>query len=123
MMFGLWVEPEMVNPDSDLYRAHPDWIYRWPTRPPTQVRHQYLLDFGRPEVRDWAVATLDRLVTDVGLDYLKWDMNRALAEPYSASGRNPWVDHVHGVNDVLDRLRAAHPDLLVEACASGGGRG
>jgi alpha-galactosidase len=122
LLFGLWVEPEMVNVDSDLYRAHPDWIHRWPTRKPTQARHQYLLDFGRADVRDWAVTTLDGLVADLGLDYLKWDMNRAMAEPYSATGRNPWVDQVRGVDDVIDRLRARHPGLLIESCASGGGR-
>jgi alpha-galactosidase len=123
MMFGLWIEPEMVNADSDLYRAHPDWIRRWPTRPPTVARHQYLLDFGRTDVRDWATRTLDRLVTGIGIDYLKWDMNRAFAEPFSAEGGNPWIDQVLGVNEVIDRLRQAHPDVLVETCASGGGRG
>ncbi|SDS29744.1 alpha-galactosidase [Microlunatus soli] len=123
LAFGLWVEPEMVSADSDLYRRRPDWIHRWPTREPTLQRHQYVLDFGRAEVVDWALRQLDRLVSDLDLDYLKWDVNRSLAEPYPGPRRrNPWLDHVRGFYRVLDGLRERHPELLIETCAAGGGR-
>jgi alpha-galactosidase len=118
MRFGLWVEPESVNPGSDLYRAHPDWIYRWPDREPTALRHSYGLNFGRTDVQDWAFATLDRVVRDGHVDFLKWDLNRSLTDaPFSAS-----LSHEAGFRAVVDRLRAAHPDLWLETCASGGGR-
>jgi alpha-galactosidase len=116
MRFGLWVEPESVNPGTDLYRDHPDWVYRWPDRERTALRHSHGLDFGNPAVQDWAFETLDALAGDV--DYLKWDLNRSLTDaPASASLR-----HEAGFRSVVDRLRAAHPDLWLETCASGGGR-
>ena len=125
MQFGLWVEPEMVNEDSDLYRAHPDWTYRWPTRAPTIARHQLVLDFSRRDVQDWAIEALDTLVRDVGVDYLKWDMNRPIAEPASPAveqGGTVWIEHVRGLWRVWHELRARFPDLWLESCASGGGR-
>lgn len=125
MQFGLWVEPEMINQDSDLYRAHPDWIYQWPTRERTVARHQLMLDFSRTEVQDWATDTLDGLVREQGLDYFKWDMNRPLAEPNSesvADGGSVWIEHVRGLYRVWDELRSRHPELWIESCASGGGR-
>jgi alpha-galactosidase len=116
MRFGLWVEPESVNPGTALYRDHPDWVYRWPDREPTALRHSYGLDFGNPAVQDWAFTTLDALARHV--DYLKWDLNRSLTDaPASAALR-----HEAGFHAVVDRLRAAHPDLWLETCASGGGR-
>lgn len=125
MQFGLWVEPEMVNPDSDLFRAHPDWAYRWPTRERTIARHQLMLDFSRTDVQDWAIGMLDGLATDYALDYVKWDMNRPLAEPNSpsvADGGSVWIEHVRGLYRVWDEVRRRHPDLWLESCASGGGR-
>lgn len=122
MRFGVWVEPESVNPDSDLYRAHPDWIYRWPDREPVQLRRSYGLDFGRRDVRDWAFHMLDRLVRDGSVDFLKWDMNRSLTDQGSAVDGTVWLNHVSGLHEVVDRLRAAHPQLWLETCASGGGR-
>lgn len=125
MQFGLWVEPEMVNADSDLFRTHPDWIYQWPTREPTIARHQLMLDFSRIGVQDWAIASLDALVGANRLDYLKWDMNRPLAEPNSisvADGGSVWIEHVRGLYRVWDELRSRFPDLWIESCASGGGR-
>ena len=112
MTFGLWVEPEMVNRDSDLFRAHPDWVLG----PEDQVpgRRQFVLDLSRGDVRDHLFAVLDELLTAHAIDYLKWDHNRVL----------PVVDaaQTEGVYDLLDRLRAAHPAVEIESCASGGGR-
>ena len=112
MTFGLWVEPEMVNPDSDLYRAHPDWALG----PADQVlgRHQMVLDMGRAEVREYLFHRLSALLTEYPIEYLKWDHNRLLPVVDAAQTR--------GVYDLLDRLRTAHPGVEVESCASGGGR-
>jgi alpha-galactosidase len=120
MKFGLWVEPEMVNPDSDLYRAHPDWIYHFPTRTRTLARNQAVLNLGRPDVRDWLHSTLDSLLRSAGIDYVKWDMNRSISEP--GPGDGVWFAHVRSLYEVLDRLRADHPRVLFESCSGGGGR-
>ncbi|MGY0019665.1 alpha-galactosidase [Streptomyces sp. cg35] len=125
MRFGLWVEPEMTNPDSDLYRAHPDWVLHMPHRRRTELRHQLVLNFARAEVTEWAYKWLDRLVATHAIDFLKWDMNRAFTEagwPGHPDAERVWTDHTRGVHSVLDRLRRAHPDLRVEGCAGGGGR-
>ncbi|MFE7528463.1 alpha-galactosidase [Kitasatospora sp. NPDC057542] len=125
MAFGLWVEPEMVNRDSDLYRAHPDWVVHSPTRTATELRHQLVLNFARPEVEAWALRTLDRLVRDNGVDWLKWDANRAFTEAAWPGRPDPdrlWIDHTRAVYRIMDRLRADHPHLRIEACAGGGGR-
>jgi alpha-galactosidase len=119
MGFGLWVEPEMVNPESDLYRRHPDWVVHAPPRRPSLVRHQLVLDFSRDEVAAWAHAWLDRLLAEHEIDFLKWDMNR----PFSEVGTpRTWLGHTRNVYAILDRLRTDHPRLRVEGCASGGGR-
>ncbi len=122
MEFGLWVEPEMVNPDSDLYRAHPDWALATPPAPVMAFRNQLVLDFGRPEVREHLFAAIDALLRTHAIAYLKWDMNRDLSQPGGADGRAAADAHVRGLYDVLDRLRAAHPAVEIESCASGGGR-
>ncbi|GHG10367.1 alpha-galactosidase [Streptomyces filamentosus] len=125
MAFGLWVEPEMVNRDSDLYRAHPDWVLHAPTRDATELRNQLVLDLSRPEVEEWVLATLDRLVAEHAVDWLKWDANRPFTEAGRPGRPDPdrvWTDHVRAVHRVMDRLRAAHPGLRIEACAGGGGR-
>ncbi|MFC1413420.1 alpha-galactosidase [Streptacidiphilus sp. N1-12] len=126
MRFGLWVEPEMVNPDSDLYRAHPDWVLHQPNRRRTELRHQLVLNLARPEVAEWMYDWLTRLVGDHGIDYLKWDMNRPFTEAGgSADPDDPdllWTDYVRHYYQVVDRLRADHPALRIEACSSGGGR-
>jgi alpha-galactosidase len=111
MRFGLWVEPEAVNPDSDLYRAHPDWVHR-PLHP---LRHQYVLDLGMPEVEAWAAQVLRRLLTEHPISYLKWDMNRALPAGGSAA-------HTQAYYRLLRLLRQEFPHVTVEACAGGGGR-
>ncbi|EFH82668.1 alpha-galactosidase [Ktedonobacter racemifer] len=129
MQFGLWVEPEMVNADSDLYRLHPDWIYHFPQRPRSEARNQLVLNVGRQDVQAYLLTVLDQLLTENAIDFIKWDMNRPLAEPgwpeYSARGgdaREIWVRHTQGIYAILDALRARHPDLSIESCSSGGGR-
>jgi alpha-galactosidase len=125
MRFGLWVEPEMVNPDSDLYRAHPDWVLHQPHRHRTEIRNQLVLNLARPDVAAWAHSWLDRLLTEHQIDFLKWDMNRAFTETGWPDGEDPdrlWVDHTRTVYAIMDRLRADHPRLRIESCASGGGR-
>jgi alpha-galactosidase len=125
MRFGLWVEPEMVNPDSDLYRAHPDWVLHQPGRHRTQLRQQLVLNFARPDVAEWAHGWLDQLLRENEIDFLKWDMNRAFTEAGWPKADDPdrlWFDHTRAVYTVIDRLRAAHPRLRIETCSSGGGR-
>lgn len=122
MRFGVWVEPEMLNRDSDIFRAHPDWVYRMPGRTSHEVRHQLVLDLGRAEVQDAVLAALDDLVGSGDVDYLKWDMNRPLGTVGTPVAGAVWWNHVVGVHRVIDRLRARHPDLWIETCASGGGR-
>ncbi|WIX91732.1 alpha-galactosidase [Amycolatopsis sp. DG1A-15b] len=125
MRFGIWVEPEMVNPDSDLYRAHPDWVLHHPHRRRSELRRQLVLNFARPDVAGWAHEWLDRLVGEHGVDFLKWDMNRPFSEagwPGESDQDRLWVEHTRAVYALLDRLRADHPGLRIESCAGGGGR-
>lgn len=127
MKFGIWVEPEMVNPDSDLYRAHPDWVYHFPNRQRTELRHQLVLNFGREDVQQYIVSVLDKLLTDYPIKFIKWDMNRPFSEPGWPDAplgreREVWVRHTWGLYRVLDELRARHPDVLFESCSGGGGR-
>jgi alpha-galactosidase len=125
MKFGLWVEPEMANPDSELYRAHPDWIVHRPHRSRTLHREQSVLNLARPEVADWLLDTMDALLRENAIDFLKWDMNRPLTEVGPLEGRDDdslWFDYVANFNRILDHLRAQHPAVRIESCASGGGR-
>jgi len=121
MEFGLWVEPEMVNPDSDLYRKHPEWTLATHGYEPVLGRNQLVLDLGRDEVRDFLFDALHALLEEYDIGYLKWDMNRDVVHG-SRFGRAGAHGHVAGVYDLIDRLRAAHPGLEIESCASGGGR-
>ncbi|MFJ1792106.1 alpha-galactosidase [Kitasatospora griseola] len=125
MEFGLWVEPEMVNRDSGLYRSHPDWVVHSPHLDATELRHQLVLNFARPEVEAWARRTLDALVRDHAVDWLKWDANRPFTEAGWDGHPDPdrlWIDHTRAVHRIMDGLRADHPGLRIEACAGGGGR-
>lgn len=115
MEFGLWVEPEMVNPDSDLYRAHPEWTLHLPGRAQPTARNQLVLNLALAEVRDYLFAALDRLLRETPIGYLKWDHNRDLAPSGGAA-------QVAGTYALLARLRAAHPAVEIEGCAGGGGR-
>ncbi|MFG3141294.1 alpha-galactosidase [Streptomyces sp. NPDC048211] len=126
MRFGLWVEPEAVSPDSDLYRARPDWVLHVPDRERTELRSQLVLNLARRDVADWAYGWLTRLVGEHGIDFLKWDMNRAFSDagwPERAQGADAvWTTYVHHLYGIIDRLRADHPGLRIEACGGGGGR-
>ncbi len=115
MEFGLWVEPEMVNPDSDLYRTHPDWALHLSGAPQPTARNQLVLNLSLPQVEDYLFSSLDRLLSNVPIAYLKWDHNRDLAP---AGG----LAQVQGLYRLLARLRAAHPHVEIESCAGGGGR-
>ncbi|MDJ0346025.1 alpha-galactosidase [Streptomyces sp. H10-C2] len=125
MRFGIWVEPEMVNPDSDLYRAHPDWVQHQRGRRRTEYRNQLILNLAREDVREHLWERLDALLHSAPVDYMKWDFNRCFTdagwpgEPYP---QRLWVDHVHGLYGLLDRLRSAHPGVAFESCSGGGGR-
>ncbi|MEH0841934.1 alpha-galactosidase [Micromonospora sp. CPCC 205711] len=122
MQFGLWVEPEMVNPDSDLFRAHPDWLLAAPGRLPPEWRHQQVLDLAHPEAYDHVFGRLDALLTEhEGIAYLKWDHNRDLTEAGHA-GRPGVHAQTLAVYRLLDELRARHPHLEIESCSSGGAR-
>lgn len=127
MEFGLWIEPEMVSEDSCLYRDHPDWVLNVPGRPHTRGRCQLVLDYTRAEVREYIFETLQKLLDTAHVSYLKWDMNRVLAQVWSAglpSERQGEVYHryVLGVYDLLERFRKANPETLIEGCSGGGGR-
>ena len=127
MKFGLWFEPEMVNPDSDLYRAHPDWILRTPGRHASLGRHQHVLDFSRREVVDAIYEMMAKFLAGAKISYIKWDMNRSITECYSGglpADRQGEVFHryILGVYELYDRLTSAFPEVLFESCASGGGR-
>jgi alpha-galactosidase len=122
MKFGLWFEPEMVNPDSDLYRQHPDWVLHFPGRPRTEARMQLVLDFGRPEVVEYIYHALDAILSAHEIDFIKWDMNRSVTEPGSVVGKAIWRAHVSGVYGLMDRLRAKYPGLSIQSCSGGGGR-
>src|SRR4051812_35124188 len=125
MQFGIWVEPEMVNPDSDLYRAHPDWVQFQPGRKRTEFRNQLVLNLAREDVQEYLWGQLDALLSSAPIDYVKWDFNRCFTdagwpgEPYP---QRLWTDHVRALYALLDRLRAAHPGVAFESCSGGGGR-
>lgn len=122
MSFGLWFEPEMINVDSDLYRAHPDWVLHFPGRPRTEHRNQLILDFGRPEVVEHVYRAIDAMLRAHDIRFIKWDMNRSATEPGSVAGRAIWYRHVQGLYSIIDRLRRRHPNLHIQSCSGGGGR-
>jgi alpha-galactosidase len=119
MEFGLWVEPEMVNPDSDLYRAHPDWALHVRGRPLLAARNQLVLDMSLPQVRDYLFEAIAALLSSLPIAYLKWDHNRDLTH---AGDHASYRAQVLGTYALMARLRAAFPDVEIESCAGGGGR-
>lgn len=127
LKMGIWVEPEMISPDSDLYRAHPDWALRIPGRPNSPSRWQYVLDMSRKDVEDYVFGRLYDILSSAQIEYVKWDFNRNLSEAGSAllpPERQGEVEHRYmlGVYSLLERVLKAFPDLLLEGCAGGGGR-
>jgi alpha-galactosidase len=122
MDFGLWVEPEMVNADSDLYRAHPDWVLSAPHVDQVPFRNQMVLDLTRDDVSDYLFKCIDDLLTEYDIAYLKWDMNRDLNHAGGRDGRIVQHEQTLAVYALLARVRAAHPHVEIETCASGGGR-
>lgn len=125
MKFGIWIEPEMVNEDSDLYREHPDWAFVIPGRRPNRSRHQLVLDFSRKEVVDHIFDSICSVLDQGNVEYVKWDMNRSIADVYSATADSQGRvlhDYVLGLYDFLERLVNRYPDILIEGCSGGGGR-
>ena len=127
MKFGLWIEPEMISEQSELFRAHPDWAIGVPGRPRTESRQQLVLDMSRPEIVDHLFGVLSDVLGSAPISYVKWDMNRNITEPYSP-GLPPdrqgefFHRYMLGVYSLYQRLTAAFPDILFESCAGGGGR-
>ncbi len=123
--FGIWIEPEMVSEDSDLYRKHPDWALTVPGRNPVRSRNQLVLDFSRKEVVDEIYDQICKVLDQGNIEYVKWDMNRSLMDVYSATTRDQGRvlhDYVLGLYDFLERLVQRYPNLLIEGCSGGGGR-
>lgn len=129
--FGIWIEPEMVNPKSELYEQHPDWVIRQPDRPEIYYRNQLVLDLTNPEVQDFVFGVIDKLFTEnPELAFLKWDCNAVIYNAYSAYLNKKgipqsqlYVDYVKGLYDVLERVRAKYPKVPIMLCSGGGGRG
>ena len=123
--FGIWVEPEMISEDSDLYREHPDWALTIPGRNPVHARNQLVLDFSRKEVVDHIFDQICKVLDQGNIEYVKWDMNRSLMDVFSRGtddqGRVMY-DYVLGLYDFLERIVTRYPDLLIEGCSGGGGR-
>jgi len=127
MDFGLWVEPEMVNPDSDLYRKHPDWVLNFPGRPRSESRNQLVLNLARADVRDYVEGFLDKLLTENDIAFLKWDYNRNWAEPGwdevpRDEQKRVYVEFIRNLYSILGDLRKKHPKVEIESCSGGGGR-
>jgi alpha-galactosidase len=127
MSFGLWIEPEMVNPDSELYRQHPDWVLSFPGRPRSEERNQLVLNLARPDVRAWMLSTLDKLLSENQIEFLKWDYNRNWSEPgwpqvAPDEEKNVYVDFIRNYYSILAELRSRHPGVEIESCSGGGSR-
>ena len=125
LKFGLWVEPEMISEDSDLYREYPDWALKIPGRAMNRSRHQLNLDITRKEVRDHFMIQIFKVLDACKADYVKWDMNRSMAEVYSMTAEEQGsvqYDYMLGLYDFLERIINRYPDLLIEGCSGGGGR-
>ncbi|SEH26520.1 alpha-galactosidase [Rhizobium sp. NFR12] len=122
MQFGIWFEPEMVNPLSDLFTAHPDWALQVEGRPLLASRNQLVLDLTRRDVSDYLFSKIDAVLGAHAVSYVKWDMNRDLTHSGGRDGKARTAAQTRAVYALMDRVRAAHPDVEIESCASGGGR-
>lgn len=122
MQFGIWFEPEMVNPESELFTKHPDWALQVKGRPLLLSRNQLVLDLTRPEVSDYLFSCMDAVLSQHAISYIKWDMNRDLTHVGGRDGRAMTSRQTRAVYALVDRIRAAHPNVEIESCSSGGGR-
>ena len=127
MEFGLWIEPEMVNPETRVWREHPEWVLHAPGQPLRPCRHQYVLDLSNPDVVEYLYDRLERVISSANIAYIKWDMNRSLADVYSQTTKpedqgRVWHAFILGVYELYRRLTARFPHILFESCAGGGGR-
>jgi alpha-galactosidase len=127
MDFGLWVEPEMVNPDSNLYRKHPEWVLNFPGRPRSEQRNQLVLNLARTDVRDYVEQFLDKLLTEYDIAFLKWDYNRNWSEPGWDQvpvdrQQRVYVEYIRNLYTILANIRKSHPQVDIESCSGGGGR-
>lgn len=122
MEFGLWIEPEMVSPDSDLYRRHPDWVLNHDPLPRLLARQQLVLDLGRGEVQEYLFEVISDLLSSHAITYLKWDMNREIHQAGNAEGHPAVHRQIQSLYGLLERLKLRFPDVEIESCASGGGR-
>jgi alpha-galactosidase len=127
MDFGIWVEPEMVNPDSELYSKHPDWILNFPNRPRTMKRNQLMLNLAKNEVKNYIIDFMNDLLSGNNIKYVKWDMNRYVFESGWPEKENEkqkeiWFHYVKNFYEIMEILRNNHPDVIFENCSSGGGR-
>ncbi|MTK68615.1 alpha-galactosidase [Turicibacter sanguinis] len=120
MMFGIWIEPEMVNPPTQLLKDHPDWIYHFENRMNDTSRNQMVLNVTLPEVQEFIFNMIDDLLANYEIDYIKWDANRPISQ--TGISRDMWYRHIEAVYDIARRVKEKYPNLLLEACASGGGR-
>ncbi len=120
LRFGLWVEPEMISPDSDLFRVHPDWALQLPRICPTEQRHQLVLNLAREEVENFVFSTINRLLSEhPGISYIKWDCNRMMTD---APHPNIYFDYIAAYYRIMQKLRQAHPQVMFQCCSAGGGR-
>jgi alpha-galactosidase len=127
MEFSLWIEPENVNLNSEVYRSHPDWVYGFPTRTPSIQRESLILNLGREDVREYIWHCLSDLTRAYGVKHFKWDLNRHMSEPGwpglpTEKQKELWVRHVQGVYEIKERLKEEYPDVTLECCSGGGGR-
>lgn len=125
VQFGIWIEPEMISEDSDLYRSHPEWVLQIPGKKPVRARNQLVLDFANPQVVQYIYEKISHVLKQGKIEYVKWDMNRSLCDIYSSSATNQGkvlYDYMLGVYRLLDLLTSEFPDILWEGCSGGGGR-
>ncbi|MEC0093186.1 alpha-galactosidase [Paenibacillus macquariensis] len=127
MEFGIWVEPESVNPDSDLYRQHPDWVYHFPTRGRTELRNQLLLNISKPEVKSYILEFMTDLLSNHDITFIKWDMNRTITQPGMKDHplnrqKEIWIRHAQTLYEIWAELRERFPHVAFETCAGGGSR-
>jgi alpha-galactosidase len=127
LQFGIWIEPEMVSEDSDLYRAHPDWCLKAPGRPMTRGRNQLVLDLSRRDVCEYLIDAINGILSDAKIEYVKWDMNRSISDVWSGMlppERQGETSHryILGLYSIMDEVILKHPDVLFCGCSGGGGR-